>query len=99
MCSLAGWLAGCLLLLFSSCPSLLLLFFLYQLVIVRARPNRRVVSLAYWRSVARNFSSTDSRDASDRSVAWMYFCTPTSAFFSASNEEEYNIFFLTCKGR
>ncbi len=49
----------------------------------------------YWRSVARSFSSTASREASDRSVAWIYFCTPTNDFFNASNELEYNIFFLT----
>lgn len=49
----------------------------------------------YWRSVARSFSSTDSREDSAKSVAWMYFCTPTSDFFRASNELEYNIFNLT----
>lgn len=45
--------------------------------------------------MARSFSSTASSEASDRSVACMYFCTPTSDFFRASKELEYNIFFLT----
>lgn len=68
-------------------------------VVDQTESDRGVAGTDYWRSVARSFSSTDSREASDRSVAWMYFCTPTNAFFSASNEEEYNIFFLTWKER
>lgn len=67
-------------------------------VITAAHRSTHLTQSAYWRSVARNFSSTDSREASDRSVAWMYFCTPTSDFFSASKELEYNIFFLTYLG-
>lgn len=66
-------------------------------VVDQTESDRGGAGTDYWRSVARSFSSTDSREASDRSVAWMYFCTPTNAFFSASNEEEYNIFFLTWK--
>lgn len=28
-------------------------------------------------------------------ITWMYFATPTNAFFKASKDDEYNIFFLT----
>lgn len=46
------------------------------------------------RSVARNFSSTASLDASSRSVACMYLAMPTRLFLSASKLDEYNIFIL-----
>lgn len=72
------------------CVMVLMLFLLDWVVVLQKKKH-----YFYWRSVARNFSSTASREASDRSVACMYFWTPTRDFFNASNELEYNIFFLT----
>jgi len=43
---------------------------------------------AQTRSIFLSWSSTHSLEASDSSVACIYFCTPTRHFFRASKEDE-----------